>query len=164
VHVELLGRDLGQGGPHALAILDLARRDRDHAGVGEVEPGSQDWVGGEGDRQWRGGAHPDACPAVPLAAFMTARTILPCAPQRHKFPSSASRTSCSLGEGLTRSSATALTTMPEVQYPHWAACSSMNARWTASRVSPSMSPSRVVTSRPSAAQAGRSQEERAWPS
>ena len=55
VHVEFLGRHLSQGGPHALAVLDLAREDRDHAGFGEVEPGGQHGVGGEGGRQ-RGSA------------------------------------------------------------------------------------------------------------
>ena len=118
VHVELLGRDLRQRGPNALAVLDLARADRDHAGTAEVEPGGQDGVGGEGGRQrrrgWRGSAHL-ACSATSLAAFMTAPTILRCAPQRHRLPSSASRTSRSVGVWLPRSSATALTTMPEVQ-------------------------------------------------
>src|SRR5215470_11924761 len=40
----------------------------------------------------------------------------------------------------------------------------MKACCTASRVSPSSSPSTVVTCRPSAAHAGKSQDERAWPS
>ena len=142
VHVELLGRDLGQRGPHALAVLDLAGEDRDHAGAGEVEPGGQDGVGGEAwaaaaARETRAGR--GACssrrlrPATSCAPpSSTAPTILRCAPQRHRLPSSASRTSRSVGEWLPRSSATALTTMPEVQYPHWAACSSMNACCTTS--------------------------------
>ena len=51
------------------------------------------------------------CPA----ARSTAATTLPCVPQRHRFGSSAARTSCSVGSGLTASSAAAATIIPEVQ-------------------------------------------------
>ena len=54
---------------------------------------------------------PDVC----AAAFCTARMIRSCVPQRHRFPSRASRTSCSVGAGRSRSRPTAAITMPEVQ-------------------------------------------------
>ena len=52
---------------------------------------------------------------APFAARRTARTMRLWAPQRHKLPSRAERTSASVGLGLRSSKAWACTIMPEVQ-------------------------------------------------
>ena len=110
--VEFLRRDLGQRGPHALAVLDLAGVDDDPAGAAEVEPAAQLRVGHQAGG-WRHSVAPAG--AVRAAARSTARTIRWCVPHRHRLPSSAVRTSRSVGAGLRRSSATPVMIIPEVQ-------------------------------------------------
>ena len=77
--------------------------------------------------------------------------------QRHRLPSSPTRTSSSLGCGFSASSDTAAMTMPGVQKPHCRPCSVWNACCMGCNVaSPLLAPvvaakpSMVVTSLPSA--------------
>ena len=70
--------------------------------------------------------------------------------QRHTWPEMASRTSASVGSGLRSSSQRAVIIMPGVQNPHCSPWHSANATWTGSRTVPRISPSTVVTRRPSA--------------
>ena len=69
---------------------------------------------------------------------------------RHTCPDIASRTSASLGSGLRSSSQRAVIIIPGVQNPHCSPWHSANATWTGSRTVPRISPSTVVTRRPSA--------------
>src|SRR4026209_224909 len=63
----------------------------------------------------------EAHAALPPAAASTASTILTYPVHRHRFPASASRTSCALGDAFTSSSAIADRIIPGVQNPHCAA-------------------------------------------
>ncbi len=97
-------------------------------------------------------------------ARTTAAIIRRWMPQRHRCRSSAAATVASSGCGCSASSAAALTTRPETQKPHWAACSSRTACWTGCRRPPSASPSTVVTDLPSTDQTGVSHAGTALPS
>src|SRR5262249_32984983 len=87
---------------------------------------------GEGHRE-RGGPLEEVAPGdaahgdISVAARWIARRIRLCAPQRQRLPASASRIWGSVGRGTSSSSALADISMPAMQYPHCAACSSMNA-------------------------------------
>src|SRR5205085_11798796 len=109
--VELLRQQLGLAG--------LAERARNRAGHREAD-------------DERAGALEELATterdhAFTPAARFTARRIAMCVPQRHLRPANASRICLSVGFGVSRSSAAAVMTQPEVQYPHWGTCSAMNA-------------------------------------
>ena len=55
-----------------------------------------------------------------------------------------------VGDGVVDRNAAAVMIIPLVQYPHWAACSAMNAAWTLCGVSLAESPSIVVMAWPAA--------------
>ena len=90
------------------------------------------------------------------AARMTARTMFWYPVQRHRLPSRPSRTSCSVGLGLSRSRSAAAMIMPGVQYPHCSACSSWKACCSGCH-SPFAMPWMVVICAPSACTASTAQ-------
>src|SRR5262249_12090894 len=142
--VELLGRDLGQGGEHPLPELDLAGR-KPHGPVRlEADPAIEPRVVGEAVRQRAHAAAPLFTDAGRCAARMTRL----CAPQRHRFLSSAAAISARLGAGLRSSSALAQTRIPLRQKPHWPACSARNACCRRAKVPDWAKPSTVVTCLP----------------
>ena len=142
--VEFLGRDLGERGQDTLAELDLAGEDgRGAVGV-DADPAVELAVVLQAARQpgrllreselriEREGDHDRAEPGgeltsidggsvhgqvLPLAwaARSTARMMRLWVPQRQRLPSSAARTSCSLGRGLRSSSSFADMIMPLMQ-------------------------------------------------
>src|SRR5713226_8820364 len=106
------------------------------------------------------GAHGD----ISFAARWIARTIRLCVPQRQRLPASACRISGSVGCGVSSSSALADISMPEMQYPHCAACSSMKAFWSGCRLLADPRPSSVVIFVSTTARAGVTQERTGFPS
>src|SRR5665811_54035 len=109
-----------------------------------------------------GAAHDVVTPS--LAARFTARRMRVWVPQRQRLPASALRISSSPGLGLSVSRAWALIIMPEMQYPHCAACSSINALCTTPGAFSSPNPSSVVISRSTTAETGVRQDRMALPS
>src|SRR5205807_1639577 len=89
-----------------------------------------------------------------------ASSIFGYAPQRHRLPAIACRTSSRVGLGLAATSAEAETIWPGVQKPHWSA----SARTNAPTSGCSRRPSIVVTSRPATVCASVMQESEGMPS
>ncbi len=113
VDVQLLGRDLRQRGDVALAQLHLAHRQA-HGAVGlETQPLLHPPVGQDALRQ--GVAHRAAPARIIAAALATARRMRGCAPQRHRWLSSAAAISARLGSALRSSNALASMMMPDRQ-------------------------------------------------
>ena len=119
VDIQLLGGDLSERREHALAQLDLAGTDFDdtvsplYAVTDDPQPVTEAGIGRERRRQSSHGH--EAAVRISAAAFNTARTTRLCAPQRHRLPSSAVRTSDSDGSGFVASRLAALTTIPDMQ-------------------------------------------------
>src|SRR5690606_11475227 len=97
------------------------------------------------------------------AARLTALMIRVWVPQRQRFAPSAFLMSSSVGSGFWSRRACAVMFMRLMQYPHCAACSSMNACWRAPGLSPSFRPSSVVISASATSAAGVRQERVGWP-
>lgn len=102
------------------------------------------------------GQRPDAqtAPGARSRTSRMAARMLGQAAQRHRLPLIHSAISVSDSACPSSSSATADMIWPGVQYPHWKASCSQNARCIGCSSSPSASPSIVVTSRPSHVIAG----------
>ena len=155
--VELVGGELGERGEDALPELDLADPHVDRA-VGADRAASGTAAG------WRGRS-----PAAGVRRRSRSRHARPARSTARDHPALGAapaqvavqrlrRTSASSGAGRARSRAAALTTIPEMQYPHWAACSSSTACCTGCRRAVGARPSTVTTVRPAADHSGVSQE------
>ena len=112
--VQLLGRDLRQGGENALADFDLAGRKPHAARFLEADPGAEQRIVEQALRQVLGGRGHSGAP-IEAPARATARMIRLCTPQRQRWRSSAAAISLRLGRGLRASSAAAEIRMPERQ-------------------------------------------------
>ena len=175
---KLFSNDLPDGNPQPLAEIDLAAEHRDRAvavhgkkestflGIdrrGAITASwASAWVRTRAKTKPTVNAPPlrivrrlkrcgeiDASFQPPCSdAAMTARTTLTWVPQRQRCPSSAERTSSSVGFGFSVNNATALMIIPLVQYPHCATCSLMKAACTGCGADIEPSPSRVVTDLP----------------
>jgi len=112
--VQLLGRDLRQGGEDALADFDLAGRKPHAARFLEADPGPEQRIVEQALRQVLVG-HGHGSAPIEAPARATARMIRLCTPQRQRWRSSAAAISLRLGRGLRASSAAAEIRMPERQ-------------------------------------------------
>src|SRR5262249_40138054 len=97
----------------------------------------------------RGPPQRAAAPAGPREAASRTASTMPWYPvHRQRLAEIDSRTSCSFGDGVVRSSSWAIISIPGVQNPHWSPWASRKASCSGLSRPPSLRPSTVVSSAP----------------